>query len=231
MKYLLFFFSAFILIACGSHKTISGIENAESQTYKMFIQEDGYLSQTPAMIHVELIPKDYGFTYVRTLEGPGVSLIDSIYFNPDGQPREHVMKHYGTTKRVVYSKPNIFMIEQGDTARIINEYDTVYDIMQLDLVLRGYDTLGMRRDLPFFLPTTGDFAFYEIQEIRRDSVEAHWLTREKIPTVHRFAAGSGSLFEAWYTEGEVLPIKMRVRSSNSLYVYLRYIIEEGKSED
>ncbi|KAB2808031.1 hypothetical protein [Phaeocystidibacter luteus] len=226
MKYLLFFFSAVFMISCGSQKATSGIAKAERQTYKMFIQEDGYLSQTPAMQHVELIPEKYGFTYVRTLEGPGVSLIDSIYFHPNGQPREHVMKHYGNTKRVVYSKPNIFMIELGDTARIINEYDTVYDALQLDLVLRGYDTLGITRDIPFFLPTSGDFTFYEIQEIREDSIPAHWLTREEIPVVHRFAAGSGTLYEAWYAEGEVLPVKMRVRSGGTQYVYLRYIVEE-----
>ncbi|NVK05590.1 MAG: hypothetical protein HWD92_12255 [Flavobacteriia bacterium] len=228
MKHVIIFSLFAILVSCGSQKTpMPGIVQAERVTYKMFIEEEGYIGQTPAMLHVQLIPSDYGFYRVQELEGPGVTAVDSLWLDPHGKPLMQVSMHDRNKVRRIMQEDAILQQEGRDTFSIPHTYPTLFTITQMDLVLRGLDTISYEESMPFLLSGQTDFSFFEMQEIGRDSTEAHWMTREQIPTVHRFAAVPGTIYEGWYAEGEVLPIKWKATFSGSTYVYLRYVVEEG----
>ena len=227
MKHLLIISLFTVLVACGSQKDATwGIANPESVTYKMFIEEEGYIGQTPAMLHVDLIPAEYGFYRVQQLEGPGVVAIDSLQLTPYGQPLKQV-SIIGRSKIRRYFRGDAVMQEEaGDTFSVPYDYPTIFTITQMDLALRGLDTISYEESIPFLMAGQTNFNFFNLQEIGADSTAAHWLTREEIPTVHRFASVAGSIYEGWYAEGEILPIKWKATHSGSTYVYLRYVVEE-----
>lgn len=228
MKFTFISLVALFLVSCGSSQNMVGIDGPERQTYKLFIEEEDYISQTPAMIHIDLIPQDYGFVYVRSLEGPGVVHVDSIFIRPDGVPYKHASIRPSKQKFYIYfGTPYLLMTDlAGDTISIPNEYENLYDVEMMNLVMKGIDTTGNKSDVPVILPASGNLEFFEIAEIRKDSTEAHWLTKEKVATSHRYTAANGTLYEAWYADDEILPIKMRLITSGSRYVYLRYVVEE-----
>lgn len=223
MKYALLVCISLILASCGGSKNTTQSVERESQLYKMFNEIDGVLGQTPAMVTVDIVPAKDGFYRLQQLEGPGVIFIDSLLMDPYGKPVEHTFIIGKNKTTIFYEDDHSYQIWEGDTLKTPYENPFVYDVIQMDLVLRGIDTAGTSIDLPVYVPQTGSIAFFTVQEIRQDSIPPHWLTRETIPTVHRFASSPGATYEGWYVEDEILPIKMRVTSGGSTLVYLRYV--------
>ncbi len=237
MKYALIIGLFATLSACKSTQSTSGIDHPEEVRYKLFIEEEDHLAQTPAELKLELIPTQSGFFRVSTIEGPGVALIDSLLLSENGLPIYHVFKRGRTKYKMNYRKDEAFSVIQGDTFQIPLDYEYVYDIAQVDLVLRGIDTLGNVQEVAFMLPENSDVKFLEIAEIRRDTIGSDWYAQDSLPVVHRYAVGPGTVYEGWYADDQVLPIKWRVTSNGSTYVYLRIpelIMEqrkEGSSQD
>ncbi len=200
---------------------MSGINQSESVVYKMFIQDEDLLSQTPAEMKVELIPTSDGFYRVQTLEGPGVSLIDTLKVSKNGLPIMHTFLRGRTRHQTYYQDREALTVIQGDTFVAPIEYNPVYDIIQTDLVLKGIDTLGNKMDVAFFMPERSELSFFEIAEIRKDTIGSDWYAQDSIATSHRYAVTAGTVYEGWYADDQVLPIKWRVSTNGTTYVYLR----------
>ncbi|GGH65118.1 hypothetical protein [Phaeocystidibacter marisrubri] len=217
MKYAAFLLPLLALACTRIPSNATKIE-AESAHYKMFIEDNGVLSQTPIEVFIHIVPTDDGFLRTQSMVAEGLHFEDTLKLDHWGRPLKHV-NHQGSKKtQIEYSRESASVSQGGDFIPYPILPGTI-DAIQLDLLLSKIDTIKDTIDLPIFNSTSGDIVFYQVSEIKKDSLNSHFTSFEKIPVAHRFAVAPGHIYEAWYNEKFILPIKTRVTSAGSTYVY------------
>lgn len=230
MKYLLIGLAVISMRHCVPSYERRGLPPPESVHYKMFLEDNGVLSSSSADVTVDILPVMDGFYRIQHLTGPGISITDSLLLSRKGLPKRHIYRREGVRSEVIYHQDQV-TIHSGDEELeipIVGEF--MFDITQIDLAMKGLDSLKVRTDVPFFLPTTQDVTFLELAEIRKDSINAYYVPSdsltEKIPVIHRYAVAPGVIFEGWYRDDRMLPVKMRITKSGGTHVF--YDAGDGK---
>lgn len=194
----------------------------------MMLEGDGGAwESTPAEMHVEILPDGDGFWRIQSLEGPGVILTDSLKLSAKGKPLYHIFVRGRMKTRTYYRTNEAISVTRGDTISLPYNQPFVFDMGQLDLALRGLDTLK-GGEYPFMSPENGNMEFFTLETIREDSIRSAFSKTDLIPSIHRYASAPGTTHEAWYSldPAQQLPIKMRVSTSGSIYIYYRKVKTE-----
>lgn len=217
MKYAAFLLLILALACTRIPNNASKIE-AESAHYKMFIEDNGVLSQTPIEVFVNIIPTKDGFMRTQSMVAEGLYFEDTLKLDFWGRPLKHA-NHTGVKKTWIEYSDETASVSNGGEFIPYPVLPGTMDALQLDLLLSKIDTVKDTTDLPIFNSVSGDMVFYQISEIKKDSLNSHFTSFEKIPVAHRFAVAPGHIYEAWYNDDFILPIKTRVTSAGSTYVY------------
>lgn len=192
---------------------------SESVHYKLFIEDEGVLSQTPMEIFVDLVPIKNGFQRIQKMEGPGFLSMDTLTLDNWGHPIEHVFVRKNEVTRVRYEDQKAIISSPGGDIDVPLQTDFVFDVSQIDLAMSRLDTLKDTSEVPFMLPESGNVAFLELAELRKDSIRPYFTAPHLSETTHRYGVSEGSIYEAWYLGEGRLPIKMRVTATGKTLVY------------
>lgn len=209
---------ALVLFSCSKlpHSVVE--IKAEKARYKMFVENEDGLSQTPAELYVSVFPVKGGFIRTQTLEAPGVAFIDTLKMDYWGHPLKQVYIQGNRKIYVTYTQEYATVVTPEETLPYPIDSGS-FDALQLDLLLRGMDTLKNRSDIPVFSHDQGGISYFEFNILNNDTIRQDYISSENIAVSHRYAITPGEIYEGWYAREFLLPIKTRITTAGVSYVF------------